>query len=430
MNYEETLEYIHGITWQSRKPGLSRINELMELMGHPEKSTRYIHIAGTNGKGSTAAMLSSILTKAGYKTGLFTSPHIYRFNERMQINGEPISDEDVCQLADYIKQFTDKMTETPTEFELISAFGFEYFKRQECDIVVLEVGLGGLMDSTNVIECPEVAVLAAIGLDHTGLLGNSLVEIAREKAGIIKPGCSAVIYRQEPEVEAVFIDKCKEVGADYYLCEPDAFVRKDCDWDSQTFDYKDMKDLVISLTGSYQLKNASMVLKTIEILNKKGYNVNDTALREGLISTQWPCRFQVLTKEPVFIIDGAHNPQGIKATADSLRLHLKGRKVIFIIGVMSDKDLNTMIPYIDEYALEYIAVTPNYEGRAMKAEALGDYLKRFNRPVTVAESIQSGVETSLKKAGRDGIVCAIGSLYMPVDVKEALVKLGVLNLEV
>lgn len=426
MNIQEALEYIHGITWQSREPGLKRINELMDMMGHPEKELKYIHIAGTNGKGSTAAMLASILTKAGYKTGLFTSPHIYKFNERMQINGEHISDEAICELAEYIKPFTDKMEETPTEFELVSAFGFEYFKRQGCDIVVLEVGLGGVMDSTNVIPSPEVAVLAAIGLDHTGLLGNTLTEIAKEKAGIIKPGCDAVIYRQEPEVEEVFLNQCKVVGATANLCEPEKVIRTDCDWDTQTFTYKDAENLVIPLTGSYQLKNVSMVLKTVEILRKKGYNIEAETLREGLLSTQWPCRFEVLTKDPVFIIDGAHNPQGIMATAESLRLHLKSEKVVFIIGVMSDKDLDTMIPYIDDLAAEYIAVSPDYPGRALDAADLGAYLEKFNRSVTVADSILDGVRIALRKADKDRIVCAIGSLYMPIDVKAALKKLGVI----
>lgn len=424
MNYNEALEYIHGINWQSREPGLRRINALLEKMNHPEKELKFIHIAGTNGKGSTAAMLAAVLAEAGYKTGQFTSPHIYKFNERMQINGEHISDEDLCELAEYIKPFTDEMEESPTEFELISAFGFEYFKRKKCDIVVLEVGLGGLMDSTNVIEAPEAAVLAAIGLDHTGLLGNSLTEIALEKAGIIKPGTDAVIYRQEKEVEEVFLNKCKEVGATPNLCEPELVVRKSINLDGQSFDYKELKDLHIPLTGSYQLNNLSMVLKTIEILKKKGYNITDKALKSGLEKTSWPCRFEVLRKDPVFIIDGAHNPQGIKATAESLKAHLQDEKVIFIIGVMSDKDLDTMIPYIQDIAKEYIAVTPNYEGRAMEAECLKERLDKYNLPVYAAKSIKDGVKTALNKAGATGTICAIGSLYLPVDIKLSLEELN------
>ncbi|MBE6015498.1 MAG: bifunctional folylpolyglutamate synthase/dihydrofolate synthase [Lachnospiraceae bacterium] len=425
MNINEALEYIHGINWQSREPGLQRINELMDMCGHPERELKFIHIAGTNGKGSTAAMLAAVLAQAGYRTGLFTSPHIYKFNERMQINGEYITDEDICALADYIKPFTDKMSEAPTEFELISAIGFEYFKRQKVDIVVLEVGLGGEMDSTNVIPAPEVAVLAAIGLDHTGLLGNTLPEIAREKAGIIKAGCDAVIYRQDPEVEQVFIDKCKEVGATPHLCQPEEVIRTSIDLDRQTFDYKEYKGLSIPLTGAYQLKNLSMVLKTIEILTKKGYNIKADDLKAGLAATKWPCRFEVLKKDPVFIIDGAHNPQGIKATADSLRVFYKENSVIFLIGVMADKDLDTMIPYIKDLAKEFIAVTPDYPGRAMEAEVLKEHLAKYNASVTAAGSIKEGVSLALEKAGKEGAVCALGSLYMPIDVKRSLEELDV-----
>lgn len=423
MNIDEVYSFIHETCWQSRQPGLYRIKELMEYMGNPQDNMKYIHIAGTNGKGSTAAMLAAVLTHSGYKTGLFTSPHIYRFNERMQINGEMISDEDICELADYIKPFTEKMSESPTEFELISAFGFEYFKRKGCDIVVLEVGLGGLMDSTNIISSPEVAVLAAIGLDHTGLLGNTLKEIAGEKAGIIKKGCDAVIYRQDREVEQVFIDKCREVGAAYHLCQPEEVIRKSIDWDRQVVDYKEYKDLCVPLTGSYQINNLSMVLKTVEILNEKGYNIKAGDLREGLALVKWPCRFEVLMKNPVFIIDGAHNPQGIEVTAQSLRLHSGDRKIIFIIGVMADKDLDTMIPAIADLAGEFIAVTPNYPGRAMEAAVLKEHLEKYDVPVMAAGSIKEGVKSALEAAGRDGIICALGSLYMPIDVKKSIEEL-------
>ena len=423
MKIDEVYSFIHETCWQSTQPGLDRIKELMEFMGNPQNDMKYIHIAGTNGKGSTAAMLAAVLTRAGYKTGLYTSPHIYRFNERMQINGEMISDEEICELADYIKPFTEKMSQAPTEFELISAFGFEYFKRKKCQIVVLEVGLGGRMDSTNIIPSPEVAVLTAIGLDHTGVLGNSLTEIAREKAGIIKAGCHAVIYRQEEDVEQVFIDKCREVGATYHLCQPEEVIRRSIDWDRQRVDYKEYKDLEVPLTGSYQINNLSMVLKTVEILNEKGYNIGAGVLKEGLASVKWPCRFEVLMKNPVFIIDGAHNPQGIEATAESLRLHSGDRKIIFVIGVMADKDLDTMIPAIADLAGEFIAVTPDYPGRAMDAKILKEHLDKYNVPVMAAGSIKEGVKTALEHAGTDGIICALGSLYMPIDVKKSLEEL-------
>ncbi len=427
MKIEEALDYIHVIKWQEMTPGLSRMEELMEKAGHPEKACKYIHIAGTNGKGSTAAMLAAVLSSAGYRTGLYTSPHIYRFNERMQIDGEQISDEEICDLVSFIKPLADSMSESPTEFELISAIAFEYFKRNKCDIVVLEVGLGGAMDSTNVIPCPEVAVLSAIGLDHTGILGDTLTEIAATKAGIIKPGCDVVIYRQNPEVEQVFIDRCISVGARAHLCEPECVKSISMDWDGQVVDYKDYKGVSLPLCGTYQIKNVSMVFKTVEILNDKGYNIKSESLRRGLSKVKWPCRFEVLKKDPVFIVDGAHNPQGIEATARSLSAHCHGRKVIFIIGVMADKDLDTMIPFISEIASEFIAVTPDYPGRAMEAAVLKEHLDRYGLPTIAASSVKEGVETALAHAGRDGIICALGSLYMPVDVRGALNELSLLR---
>ena len=201
MNATEAIEYIHSVCWKGSIPGLGRTQELLAKMGNPEKDLKFVHIAGTNGKGSTAAMTASILQKAGYRTGLYTSPFIYRFHERMQVNGVEISDEDLAAVTEYVKPFAQSMAESPTEFELVCCIAFEYFKRQNCDIVVLEVGMGGAFDATNVIEAPEVAVITNIGLDHTEVLGDTVEKIAETKAGIFKEGGNAVIYRSTPSVE-------------------------------------------------------------------------------------------------------------------------------------------------------------------------------------------------------------------------------------
>ena len=210
MNVSQAIEYIHSVFWKGSIPGLSRTQALLAKMGNPQDDLRFIHIAGTNGKGSTAAMTASILQKAGYRTGLYTSPYIYRFHERMQINGEQISDEDLVAITEYVKPLADSMEECPTEFELVCCIAFEYFKRKNCDIVVLEVGMGGEFDATNVIKTPEVAVITNIGLDHTDVLGKTVEEIARTKAGIFKENGNAVIYRSTPSVEAVFAEVCQQ----------------------------------------------------------------------------------------------------------------------------------------------------------------------------------------------------------------------------
>lgn len=420
MNYEETLEYIHGVNWMECEPGTQREEELLSYIGNPEKELKYVHIAGTNGKGSTAAMTASVLSAAGYKTGLFTSPHIIEFNERCQINGEYISNEDLCDIVEYIKPFADKMKEPPTEFELISAIGFEYFKRKKCDIVVLEVGLGGVMDSTNVIPAPVVAVIAAIGLDHTGLLGNTVEEIAKEKAGIIKKGCDAVIYSQKESVEQVCIDICKKRDVKYYITENEKMHQKSFDLDGQTVDYAHLKDLLIPLTGSYQLKNAALVLKIIEVLKLNGYKISDNDIKKGLANTKWPSRFEVLSKNPVFIVDGAHNPQGIKATSESLLMHFPDKKIIFIMGVMADKDFESMLPFITPMAKEFITVTPEYESRALNADSLTQYLRPYGVEVIECGEVENGIKEALKRAGQDGVICALGSLYLSGDIKKII----------
>ena len=420
MNYEETLEFIHNYTWKGCTPGLDRIKELLSFMGNPQDELKYVHVAGTNGKGSTCSMLASILEKAGYKTGLFTYPHIYEFNERIKINGENITNDELCEIAEYVRSFLDKMSEKPTEFELISAMGFEYFKRKKCDIVVVEVGLGGTMDSTNVIKAPEVAVIAAIGLDHTGMLGNTVEEIALEKAGIIKQETKAVVYNQKESVNKVFIDVAKSLGVEVEFSEDDKIELVSRNLDYQEFNYKDLKNLRIPLSGTYQLKNAALVLKTVQVLKEKGYEISAGAIAEGMRDTKWPSRFEVFSKKPVIIVDGAHNPQGIAATAKSLKEHFADNKIIFVIGVMDDKDLDSMIPYIAELAGEFITVTPDYEGRALSAMQLGEYLNKYNVPVSVCDSVMQGIELALKKAGNEGIICALGSLYLTAEVENCL----------
>ncbi|MDE7245666.1 MAG: bifunctional folylpolyglutamate synthase/dihydrofolate synthase, partial [Oscillospiraceae bacterium] len=319
MTYEEALSFIHSVDWKGSRLGLERTQELLGMLRNPEKKLKFIHIAGTNGKGSTAAMLSSILTEAGFCTGLYTSPFINKFNERMQVNGEMISDAELAETAAYIRPYAVGMSDAPTEFELITALAMVYFVRRKCDIVVLETGMGGALDSTNVIDVPEAAVITAMGLDHVAELGPTMADIARAKAGIIKPGGSVVAYGENPEADRVFEQVCKEQGA--ALTKPDfnAIVPGEFDLEGQSFSYKNWSDLRIPLAGRYQMNNAAVVLETVEVLRGKGWHISDSEVRKGLAVTRWPARFEVLQRDPVFIVDGGHNPHGISATASSLQ---------------------------------------------------------------------------------------------------------------
>ena len=416
MNYSEALSYIHSVCWKGSVPGLSRTRELLGKLGNPEQSLKFIHIAGTNGKGSTAAMLASILEEAGYTVGLYTSPFINRFNERMQVNHTCIGDEELAELTDYVRPYADSMADSPTEFELITAIAMEFFKRKHCDIVVLEVGMGGALDSTNVIDTPEVAVIAAMGFDHTRELGSTMTEIASAKAGIIKPHGDVVIYGQNPEAEAVF----ERVAAEQHstLSRPDysQLIPGDFSLEGQSFSYGTWKDLRIPLVGAYQLNNAAVVLTAVEVLRRKGWSISDDAVREGLAHTRWPARFEVLHRDPVFIVDGGHNPHGIKATAESLQRIFPGRKFVFVTGVLADKDVEHILGLIVPMARRFYTVTPP-NPRAMQADVLAQRIQAMGADAIPCDSIPQAVASAMDFAGPDGVVCALGSLYMSGDVR-------------
>lgn len=420
MTTEQALEYIHSVCWKGSVPGLGRTQELLRRMGNPEKSLKYIHVAGTNGKGSTAAMLASILRKAGYRTGLYTSPYILRFHERMQVNGQEISDKDLAEITEYVRPFAEAMADKPTEFELVSCIGFEFFKRQACDIVVLEVGMGGELDSTNVIDVPEVAVITNIGLDHMEVLGETIEEIASAKAGVIKKGGRAVMYRSQPSVEAVFEAHCKKVGASLKKANFDGITSLYHDLDGQRFSCGKWTDLSLPLLGGHQLCNAATVLATVEVLQERGWQISESAVREGMASVSWPGRFELLRREPLFIVDGGHNPQCIEALEENIRNYLGGRSLTILTGVLADKDYPCMYESIAPYATQFVTVTPP-NPRALSSEDLRQYLLQFGKPVTAANSVAEGVRLAMELAGKDGVVLAYGSLYMVGDIRTAAI---------
>lgn len=419
MSYESTLEYIQNVKWVGSKLGLSRTRELLASLGNPEKKLKFVHIGGTNGKGSTAACIASILQKAGYKTGLYTSPYLYRFNERMQINGEQISDAELEELTDKIRPFADSMTDVPTEFELITALAMEYFAKNEADIVVLEVGLGGALDSTNVIDTPEAAVITPIGLDHTEYLGDTTAKIAETKSGIIKPGGHVAVYSGENDVMDVIRSRCREVGAELRIVENDKITVHSIDLDACRFDYKSYKGIALPLVGTYQPYNAALAITACEILQDNGWKITAENIIEGLNSVKWPGRFEVLRKNPTFILDGAHNPHGIAATAKSLKEHFKDQKLTFVIGVMADKDVAGMMNTIAPLAKDFITVTPD-NPRAMDAKELAGIIEKTGKPVTACSTIPEGVDLAISRAGKDGAVVALGSLYFSGDIRNAV----------
>ena len=307
MNYEQALEYIHAVQWAGHKPGLSRTRTLLAALGDPHKKLQFVHVAGTNGKGSTAAMLASCLHAAGYRVGLYTSPFINRFNERIQIDGQQIGDEELVQLVERVKPAADAMTDVPTEFEIITALGMLYFAQQQCDIVVLEVGLGGTLDSTNVIEKPACAVITALGMDHVKELGPTLADIAAAKAGIIKAGCPVVSYGGAPEADAVLRRVAARQHAPFTEVDFGKLRVEGGDLDKVTFDFDGLDGVQLPLIGSYQPRNAALAITALRVLRQNGWHIPDAAIRTGLEQVSWPGRFELLRRSPAFVLDGSHD---------------------------------------------------------------------------------------------------------------------------
>ena len=419
MNAEQAIAYIHSVFWKGSVPGLGRTQALLKKMGDPQDSLKFVHIAGTNGKGSTAAMTASILRKAGYRTGLYTSPYIYRFHERIQVDGEQISDENLVAVTEYVKPLADSMEETPTEFELVCCIAFEYFKRKKCDIVVLEVGMGGEFDATNVIRTPEVAVITNIGLDHTDVLGSTVEEIARTKAGIFKEGGSAVVYRGTPGVEEVFETVCRQKNVSLKKADFEGLKRRSHGLEGQIFDCGSRKGLQLPLLGDHQLHNAAVVLGVADTLIEKGWKITEEHIYAGIRDVTWPGRFDIVSREPLFIIDGGHNPQCIEALIKNIQDYLQGRKVIALTGVLADKDYGDMYKPVIELVERFVCITPD-NPRKLEAEQLARYLGQAGARAEACQTIRAGVLRAMELAGKDGVVLCFGSLYSIGAIHDAL----------
>lgn len=415
MTYKEALAYIHSVSWRGSMPGLSRIQELCARMGNPERGLRFIHIAGTNGKGSTAAYLSSVLRAAGYRTGAFTSPYVKTFNERISIDGRPVSNALLAAATESVRRFAGEMQDPPTEFELITAIGFECFRRRQCEFVVLEVGLGGRYDSTNVIEAPLLSVITGIALDHTQLLGATLDKIAFEKAGIIKEGRPVCLGVLPPEARAVILREAREKHAPFCEVRESALCVKVLDLDHICMDYGDCTDLESRLIGLYQPRNIALVCEAVRMLEAEGVPVGMDALHAGIRAAQWHARFEVLQREPPVIFDGGHNPDGVRAAVETAKRLFPG-KVNILTGILADKDYETMADSIAEIAGQVFTVTPG-NPRALSAEALAEVFVRRSIPARPCGGIGEGVRAARRCSRRDRRpLLILGSLYMYKDV--------------
>ena len=434
MTYTQALDYIHSTCWKGSRPGLERTIELTDRLGRPQDSLKFIHIAGTNGKGSTSAMLASILQKAGYKVGLYTSPFILRFNERMRIDGQDIPDAELAEITEIVKPHAEAMADTPTEFELITAIALVYFARNHCDYVVFEVGMGGRLDSTNIISAETVvaSVITGIAMDHTAFLGNTPEKIAAEKAGVIKEGVPVVYGGNHPPVGemlpspeaiscgSVIRTKADEMHSPYVETDHTKLKSVRSDLFGADFDFGAYKHIHVSLSGLYQPHNAANVLTVIDILRTRGLTIPEAAIREGLASVKWPARFEVLSKSPLVIADGGHNPEGIDAAIASVKEYFKNEKILLLTGVMADKDYTHMVSRMAEVAERAFCVRPAND-RALDPTAYAETFRKMGIPAEGYTTVADGVKAAMETAEREGkaLLC-LGSLYMYGEVREAV----------
>lgn len=437
MNYQEALEYILSFADYERLPrsgviwDLRRIERLLERLGNPQDAARAVHIAGTKGKGSTAAMIASILTQAGYRVGLYTSPHLLSFTERIQVGGRPIAEDAFAQLTESLKPEVEAVNRLGdlgecTTFELLTALAFTCFRETGVDYQVLETGLGGRLDATNVVK-PEVCVITSISFDHMEVLGNTLAQIASEKAGIIKSGSTVVCSPQFPEAMGVIERTCRERGVRLVRVGTEVtWHRGDFNPEGQSFHLNGLEreyELNIPLLGEHQLENAASAVVAVEVLAGMGAKISPESIAAGLGQVNWPGRLQILRREPWVIVDSAHNAYSVKRLAEAIKRYFSFERVILVLGVSSDKDIAGIVAEA-AYLTSDIIVTSSHHPRAVKPEALANEFSKHGITPQVAESIASAMKLALDMAAPGDLVCATGSVFVVAEVMEEMGEKG------
>jgi len=455
MDYSESINYINEIPWTMRKPGLHRIRELLEKLGRPDKALKFIHVAGTNGKGSVCAMLANVLKEAGLDTGLFTSPHLVKYNERMKVNGMDISDKELAECISKVADAADALSaeaksndseyESPSEFEILTAAGLLWFKKKKCDIVVLEVGLGGEFDSTNVIENKELAIITPLGYEHTAILGNTIEEIAKAKAGIISTGCDVILSAQNANhntkdasrIKKVVNEVCNSKNAALHIADLKNISKLKEDLNGQIFETSYYQaPIKLNLIGEYQLQNVLTVLEAVKVLNENNKKLTGksliaaSALRSGLSRVSWPARFEVLSKKPVFILDGAHNPHGIAAAVRSLTALFGKKKITYIVGMLGDKNVDRMLELLYSNAKSFITLTPGSD-RALSSDKLADKIRKDGYEAVTYTNVEEAVRYAFESGKKEmktlknsdtPVICSLGSLYLAGEVRSVVLN--------
>lgn len=415
MNYKEAISYIKNANQFGTVLGLESIRVLLDQLGNPQSELTFVHIAGTNGKGSTLAYISTVLKEAHKKVGRYISPTVMDYRERIQINGTYITQKAIAYYITEIETAIVHMLEEegrsrPTIFEIETAMAFLYFRDKKCDIVVLETGLGGLMDATNIIENTLVAVITSVSMDHMSYLGNNLIQITRNKSGIIKKGATVVTLQQDDIVNDIIKERCDALGCPLVTALPKLLKGVKQKKEEQIFSYKELAGISIQLLGEHQLQNCIIAIEVLAVLNQKGFQISQEQLKRGLHTTRWLGRFSVISKSPTFIVDGAHNADAAVKLATSLDLYYPNRSIIFIMGVLKDKEYAKIIQATYKKAEQILTITPPNNARALHAYELAKEVQQYHNSVTALDSLQEAVELSYMLADKDTIIVAFGSL--------------------
>lgn len=427
MTYNEAVKKINSLLVFGSKPGLERISELVKRIGSPDKKLKFVHIAGTNGKGSTCALIANTLTKAGYKTGMFISPYVLEFRERFQIDGKMIEKKELASIVEEIYPIVVQMKNEDkiiTEFEFVFAIALIWYSRQNCDVVVLETGLGGRFDATNIIDTPLASVITSISLDHTAILGNSYEKIAFEKCGIIKPNGITIAYGEQKDgVIDVIRKTANERNNKLFIANTNSVIKKSSSLDGSKFDFRsdklNMNDLKIPFIGDHQLKNAATALYTVKALKELGYNISENAIKEGFSTAFFPARLELFKRSPIILLDGAHNPGGAEALSKAIKDNLSDKRKIGIVGMLADKDINTALSMLIPLFDEIITVSP-HNPRAMSSEKLAETVSKYCKNVTALNDYKEAFEKALNDADSSSAIVVFGSLYLAGDMRKII----------
>ena len=428
MNYKEALKYIEETHKFGIRLGLDNMNKLLDLLGNPQDNLNIIHMSGTNGKGSTCSFITSILKEAGYKVGLYTSPFLETFTERIRINGENIPEEDVARIISLIKEKIEQMVKEgysyPTEFEIVTTMAFYYYYEQNVDYVALEVGLGGRYDATNIIKSSQVSVIGSISLDHTNILGDNISKIAYEKGGIIKENGVAIVYNQSDEVKNVIKQICYDKNATYIETNFDDIDIKKSDIYSQVYDAtifdESYENIEIKLIGEHQINNSILALTVIKYLEcNKGLKIDDESIRKGLINTKWPGRIEKINENPLFIIDGAHNEDGALSLAKAIDKNFKDRNLTLLIGMLEDKDIDSVLDILIPKFNKVITTTPD-NPRAIDSSKLKGKILRYTDNVVDKKDIEEALNYTLESSNDNDVIISAGSLYMIGSIRRLM----------